>query len=144
MPKHLPVTNPKGGRPKVSLTSQELKQLEKMAGFLSQREAAAILGVSENTMTKMIREDESVNTAWQKGRSLANLEVSKSLYKNATQKMNPIAQLFWLKCQSGWVESQPQQERQQINIHYSPAQGRGERDVTPEPDRLESNESGEE
>jgi len=137
MPKHLPVNNPKGGRPKVALTSQELTQLEKMAGFLSQREAAAILGISENTMTKLIREDESVNTAWKKGRANANLEVSQSLYKNATQKMNPLAQMFWLKCQSGWVESQPQQERQTINISYSPAQGRGERDITPQPDRLD-------
>ena len=137
MPVHKPVTNPKGGRPEVTLTSQELQQLETMAGFLSQREAAAILGISENTMTKLIRTNESVNAAWQKGRAQANFEVSQSLFKNATQKMNPIAQLFWLKCQSNWVESAPVQERQQINISYSPATGRQERDVTPKPDALE-------
>lgn len=138
MPKHEPVTNPKGGRPKLSLTSQELKQLEKMAGFLSQREAAAILGVSENTMTKMLRENESVSTAWKKGRSLANLEVSQSLFKNATQKMNPLAQMFWLKCQSGWIESQPEQERQTINISYGQAPERVERDITPQTGTLEN------
>jgi len=137
MPKHEPVTNPKGGRPKLSLTSQELKQLETMAGFLSQREAAAILGISENTMTKLLRENDSVNTAWKKGRSLANLEVSQSLFKNATQKMNPLAQMFWLKCQSGWIEAQPEQERQVINISYSQAQGRKERDITPKPEGIE-------
>ena len=140
MPKHEPVTNPKGGRPRVSLTSQELTQLETMAGFLSQREAAAILGISENTMTKLIRENDSVNTAWKKGRANANLQVSQSLFKNATAKMNPLAQMFWLKCQSGWVESQPTQERQTINISYSPAQGRAERDVTPKPDAIEGGE----
>jgi len=102
----------------------------------AQEKAAAILGISENTMSKLIRTNESVNAAWQKGRAQANFEVSQSLFKNATQKMNPIAQLFWLKCQSNWVESAPVQERQQINISYSPA-GRVERDVTPKPDALE-------
>jgi len=137
MPIHKQVTNPKGGRPEVALTSQELTQLETMAGFLSQREAAAILGISENTMTKLLRTNESVNAAWQKGRANANLAVSQSLFKNATEKMNPIAQLFWLKCQSNWVESEPVQERQTINIQYSAAQGRPERDITPKPDALE-------
>lgn len=142
MPKHEPVTNPKGGRPKVALTSQELKQLETMAQFLSQREAAAIIGVSENTMSKMIRENESVNTAWKKGRATANLEVSKSLFKNATQKMNPLAQMFWLKCQSGWIEAQPQQETPTINISYTQAPDRIERDVTPRHDPLELDSDG--
>ena len=137
MPKHEPVTNPKGGRPKVSLTSQELKQLATMAQFLSPREAAAIIGVSENTMTKMIRENESVSTAWKKGRATANLEVSQSLFKNATQKMNPLAQMFWLKCQSGWIEAQPQQETPTINISYTQAPDRVERDITPRPDAIE-------
>jgi|DEB0MinimDraft_6_1074348.scaffolds.fasta_scaffold26182_1 predicted DNA-binding protein (UPF0251 family) len=142
MPIHKPVTNPKGGRPEVALTSQELTQLETMAGFLSQREAAAIIGISENTMTKLIRENESVNTAWKKGRANANLAVSQSLFKNATQKMNPLAQLFWLKCMAGWTEATPEQEKPTINITYTQAPDRIERDVTPRPDHLELDADG--
>ena len=138
MPIHKPVTNPKGGRPEVALTSQELKQLETMAQFLSQREAAAIIGISENTMTKMIRENDSVNTAWKKGRANANLEVSKSLFKNATQKMNPLAQMFWLKCQAGWIEAAPEQEKPVINISYGQAPDKIERDITPPVQNLDS------
>lgn len=141
MPIHKPVTNPKGGRPEVALTSQELTQLETMAGFLSQREAAAIIGISENTMTKLIRENESVNTAWKKGRANANLEVSKSLFKNATKRMNPLAQMFWLKCQSGWVEAAPEQEKPVISITYTQAPDRIERDVTPPVQNLDSPEA---
>ena len=137
MPKHEPVTNPKGGRPKVSLTTKELEQLETMAGFLSQREAAAIIGISDKTLTKLLRENESVNAAWKKGRASANLQVSQSLFKNATQKMNPLAQMFWLKCQSGWIEAAPEQDAPTINISYSQAPERIERDITPKPDAIE-------
>ena len=132
------------GRPYVTLTPQQIEEVERMAAYLNKAQIAACLGIAENTFTRLTRENESIDAAYKKGRASHVGKVADALLKNATEKNNVLAQMFFLKCRGGWVESQPEQERQQINIHYSPAQGRGERDVTPEPDRLESNESGDE
>lgn len=137
MPKHEPVTSPKGGRPVVSLTDSELEQVEKMAAYLNKAQIAACLGIAEKTFLRICRENESVDTAYKRGRASHVGTVAASLLRNATEKNNVLAQMFFLKCRGGWVESQPEQERQQITIQYSPAQGRAERDITPKPDQID-------
>ncbi len=131
MPIHKPVTSPKGGRPEIDLTPEELKQLERMAGFLNQKQCAAILGIHENTLTQIRRRNESVDMILKKAQANKNLDVMESLYKNCVEKMNPISQIFWCKTMGGLVEAQPVQEQQVINISYTSAKGRNERDVTP-------------
>lgn len=138
MPKHEPVTSPKGGRPVVSLTDSELEQVEKLAAYLNKAQIASVLGMAEKTFLRICRENELVDTAYKRGRASHVGTVAASLLRNATEKNNVLAQMFFLKCRGGWVESQPEQERQQININYSPAQGRKERDITPPVQNLDS------
>jgi len=137
MPIHKPVDNPKGGRPEIALTPEELQQLERMAGFLNQKQCAAILGIHENTLTQIRRRDESVDVILKRAQANKNLDVMESLYKNCVEKMNPISQIFWCKTMGGLVEAQPQQETPTINISYTQAPDRVERDVTPRPDAIE-------
>lgn len=108
-----------------------------MAAYLNKAQIAACLGIAENTFTRLCRENESVDAAYKKGKARNVEAVAAALVRNATEKNNVLAQMFFLKC-NGWVESQPVQERQTINIQYTPAQGRGERDITPSVQNLDS------
>lgn len=129
-------TPTKRGRPYVELTPQQIDEVERMAAYLNKAQIAACLGIAENTFTRLTKENESIDAAYKRGRASHVGKVADALLRNATDKNNVLAQMFFLKCRGGWVESQPEQERQQININYSPAQGRAERDVTPKPERL--------
>jgi len=136
MPIHKPVTSPKGGRPEVALTDSELQQVEKMAAYLNKAQIAACLGIAENTFLRICKQNESVDAAYKKGKASNVGNVAAALVRNATEKNNVLAQIFYLKSRGGWVESQPEQERPTINISYGQAPDRIERDVTPQPDRL--------
>jgi len=131
MPKHLPVNNPNGGRPVVALTDEELQQVEKLAAYLNKAQIASVLGMAEKTFLRICRENESVDTAYKKGRASHVGTVAASLVRNATEKNNVLAQIFYLKARGGWVESQPEHERPTINISYGPAGKPVEKDITP-------------
>jgi predicted DNA-binding protein (UPF0251 family) len=137
MPKNTKPEGYKTGRPTVDLKPEEVAQVERLAQYLNQAQIAAVLGISADTFRRIKRTNESVDLALKKGRAAVVSRVAESLIKNATEKNNVLAQIFALKTLGGWVESQPEQERQTISIQYSPAQGRPERDITPEPDRIE-------
>lgn len=112
-----------------------------MAAYLNKAQIAACLGIAENTFTRLCRENEFIDAAYKRGRASKVANVAESLYRMATAEKNPnvIAAIYYLKARGGssWVEGQPEQERQTINIQYSPAQSRAERDITPESDRIE-------
>lgn len=137
MPKNTKPEGYKTGRPTVDLKPEEVRQVEMLAQYLNQAQIAAVLGISADTFRRIKRENKSVDLALKKGRASAVAQVAQSLIKNATEKNNVLAQIFFLKSAGGWVESQPEQERQVINIQYSPAQGRPERDITPRPEAIE-------
>lgn len=137
MPKNTKPEGYKTGRPTVDLKPEEVQQVERLAQYLNQAQIAAVLGISADTFRRIKRDNDSVDLALKRGRASVVANVAESLIKNATEKNNVLAQMFLLKCVGGWVESQPEQERQTISIQYSPAQGRPERDITPEPDRIE-------
>ena len=128
----------KRGRPYVVLDPQQIQQVERMAAYLNKAQIAACLGIAENTFTRLCRENESIDAAYKKGKAQNVEAVAAALVRNAVDKNNVLAQIFYLKARGGWVESQPEQERQVININYSPAQGRKERDVTPTVQNLDS------
>ncbi len=124
------------------LNPQQIEQVERMAAYFNKGQIAAWLGIAENTFARLWRENESIDAAYKKGRASKVALVGESLFRMATAEKNPnvIAAIYFLKARGGaqWIENQPEQERQTINIQYSPAQGRGERDITPQPSRLDS------
>lgn len=127
----------KTGRPPLNLKPEEVEQVERLARYLTHAQIAAVLGISDDTLRRIMRENESVSMAFKRGRASVVGQVAESLIKNAVDKNNVLAQMFFLKC-NGWVESQPEQERQVINISYSPAQGKNERDITPPVQKLDN------
>jgi len=139
MPKPTKPAEYKTGRPPLDLNPDEVIQVEKLAAYLNQEQIAAILGISADTFRRIMRTNDSVSMAYKRGRASKVGIVAESLFKMATNEKNPnvIAALFYLKARGGWVESQPEQEKPVINISYSQAPERRERDVTPQPERLE-------
>jgi IS30 family transposase len=137
MPLHKPVTSPKGGRPYVDVTPQELEQIERLGAYLNKKQIAHALGMSENTFLRICRDNESVDAAYKKARANKIEKVADALYKNAVEKNSVIAQIFFLKAVGKWQEAQPEAEQQTINITYAPTQGRVEKEVfSPAPESI--------
>lgn len=126
-------TKPEGyvtGRPPLDLNPEEVKQVERLAKYLTHAQIASVLGMSDDTLRRIMRTNDSVSMAYKRGRASVVEKVAESLIKNAVDKNNVLAQMFFLKC-NGWVESQPEQERQVININIGQTKGRREIDITP-------------
>jgi len=137
MPKPIKPQTYKTGRPPLNLNPEEVEQVERMAAYLNQEQIAAVLGIAPDTLRRIMRENESVSIAYKKGRASKVELVAQSLFNNATQKNNVLAQIFYLKARGGWVESQPEQERPTINISYGQAPERIERGVVIDQDSSE-------
>ena len=137
MPKPTKPNEYKTGRPPLNLNPEEVEQVERMAAYLNQEQIAAVLGISSDTFRRIMKQNESVSIAYKRGRASNVGNVAAALMRNATEKNNVLAQMFFLKCRGGWVESQPEQEKPTINISYGQAPERIERDVTPQPERLD-------
>ena len=137
MPKPTKPNEYKTGRPPLNLNPEEVEQVERMAAYLNQEQIAAVLGISADTFRRIMKQNESVSIAYKRGRASNVGNVAAALMRNATEKNNVLAQMFFLKCRGGWVESQPEQEKPTINISYGQAPERIERDVTPQPERLD-------
>jgi len=68
--------------------------------------------MSPRSFYRYCQEDERLLAAYQKGKLIANLAVSNSLFIQATEKDNVVAQIFWLKTQAGFKESE------EINLNF--------------------------
>jgi hypothetical protein len=81
-------------------TPKDRSAVETMAAFgIPQDEIARALKMSGHTLREHFRDElESAATK-------ANASVAKSLFLNATERNNVTAQIFWLKCRSGWKEA---------------------------------------
>lgn len=61
--------------------------------------------MSPRTFYRYKDEDPRIMAEHKKGRILANLKVSESLFRQATEEGSVGAMCFWLKCQAGWKEN---------------------------------------
>lgn len=96
------------GAPKLpDLTDKEIESIGVMSGMgLNMSQIAAILGFSKDTLERKRNDDVRISAAIEKGRGNNNLAVAESLFHQATQKKNVLAQMFWLKTRARWCEAQ--------------------------------------
>ena len=93
------------GRPKGTVIKYEYKEEDKERVMLMTATGvphtiqAKIIGCGVNTLRKYFMEE--LDT----GKTKANAEVSKALFSKAMEG-NVTAQIFWLKSQAGWVDTQ--------------------------------------
>ena len=87
------------GRPQFIKKDEDKKTVEALAiAGVTQRLIAQIVKISEPTLRKHFREELDTSKA------RANAVISQALFKNAKDG-NVAAQIFWLKTQAGWRET---------------------------------------
>ena len=105
-----------GGRPAVEFTAEQIIELKALASVLNKSQVADYFGISENTLRAIERRQPEVFAAYKKGRVNQIVGMGTNLVQLA-KKGNVTANIFYLKTQAGWKESEPEaQEIPPINI----------------------------
>lgn len=88
------------GRPEHIPTDQNRKQVKTLVGYgLRQEDIAKLIGITFKTLQKHYLEE------IQTGKATANAEVVNCLFQSI-KKGNVIAQIFWLKTQCKWKDTE--------------------------------------
>lgn len=95
----------KTGRPKKTLTPEQMAQLEALAAFLTLEQIADYFGISDKTLRNRIADDPAVSTAYKKGRQRVIAEIAQNVVNKAREGDN-ACMFFFLKTQAGWRETQ--------------------------------------
>ncbi len=94
-------TSGTGGRPQHVPTEETRQTVRELAAIGTNHEDIAIaVGLSDGKYVRKYYRDDLYA-----GRMDANKQVANALFKNATEKNNLVAQIFWLKCQASWHEN---------------------------------------
>ena len=105
-----------GGRPAVELTAEQIIELKALASVLNKSQVADYFGICENTLRAIEKRQPEVSAAYKKGRVNQIAGMGSNLIQLA-KKGNVTANIFYLKTQAGWKESEPEvQEIPPINI----------------------------
>jgi DNA-binding CsgD family transcriptional regulator len=98
-----------GGRPKIVLTPDQIREVETLSAVLSQPQIADYLGIAQRTFEAILARDEDVYAAYKRGKARAIQRVAASLIEKAVEGNAP-QQIFYLKTQGGWKEQAPEQK----------------------------------
>jgi len=90
------------GRPRKTLTAEQLSQVEALAAFLTTDQIADYFGIGRTTFYEMMKRDKSVSERYARGRARAIGSVAKGLILQA-QDGNVNAAKFYLETQAGWT-----------------------------------------
>jgi hypothetical protein len=95
----------KGGRPPVVLTKEQKAEVETLAAVLSSEQIADYFGIGRTTWFAILERDPEVSELYKKGRAKAVGFVAQNLIQKA-RGGDLGAQIFYLKTQAGWKETQ--------------------------------------
>jgi len=115
-----------GGRPEIELTEEQIKEVEIKSETLTCEQIADHLGISHVTFIEIRKRQPEVSLAYKRGRAKAIDEIASSLIANA-KAGDTTSQMFFLKTQAGWRETQsietkdttPSKESPTININFN-------------------------
>ena len=95
----------KGGRPLIVLTKEQKGEIETLASVLSTEQIADYLGIGRSTFFEILDRDPEVSGLYKRGRAKAVGFVVQNLMQKA-RSGDLGAQIFYLKTQAGWKETQ--------------------------------------
>ncbi len=105
-----------GGRPMIEFTPEQITQLEALAAVLTKGQIADYFSISETTLRAIEQRQPEVSDAYKKGRVKQCATMGVNLIQLA-KAGNVAANIFYLKTQAGWKESEPEaQDIPPINI----------------------------
>ena len=99
------MTKNKGGRPKIIFNEEQKKEVETLAAVLSTEQIADYFGISRRVFFDILERDEEVSALYKKGKARAVGFVAQNLIQKA-RGGDLGAQIFYLKTQAGWKETQ--------------------------------------
>lgn len=95
----------KGGRPPIKLTKEQKGELETLAAVLNVEQIADYFGISRRVFYDIMERDAEVSAQYKKGKAKAVGFVAQNLIQKA-RGGDLGAQIFYLKTQAGWKETQ--------------------------------------
>lgn len=93
------------GRHPKELTDTQRGELETLAALLTQDQIADYFGITRPTLAAMMDRDEDISLRYKKGKAKAIAAIAQNLIMQAREG-NLTAQIFYLKTQAGWRETQ--------------------------------------
>ena len=91
------------GRPRKTLTKEQKKQVEQLAGILTVEQLADFLGMGRQTFFDMMKRDKDVSVLYKRGRAKMGAAIGQNLAQQALAG-DAVRQMFYLKTQCGWRE----------------------------------------
>jgi len=95
----------KGGRPRIELTKAQKSEIKTLAAVLSTEQIADYFGIGRRTFYDIMERDDEVSAQYKKGKAEAVGFVAQNLIQKA-RSGDLGAQIFYLKTQAGWKETQ--------------------------------------
>lgn len=102
------VTETKMGRRPISLSNEQIKELEELGKTMNIEQIADYFGISERTFLRLRETNSGVLTAYKKGKANVINQIAKKLIEKALEGDTPSI-IFFLKTQAGWSEKQIQE-----------------------------------
>lgn len=90
-------------RHQLTLTTEQLSQVEALAAYLTQEQIADYFGTTRTTFAAMIERDENISLHYKRGKAKAIGTVARGLLQKARDGDTASA-IFYLKTQAGWRE----------------------------------------
>ncbi len=94
------------GRPTITLTLEQVREVETLAALLNQDQIADYLGISQSTFRAIRQRDAEVAACYKRGKAKAIAHVANGLLQKARAGDTTCA-IFYLKTQAGWRETVP-------------------------------------
>ena len=121
MNKDLAITEEKnkGGRPRIELTDEQLKDLSAIAPYCTLQEIADYFCFSVDTFQRIKIRNEEVLHIYKKAKILTKSKIADSLIKKALSG-DTTAAIFYMKTQGGWkVPKDDEKEIKDNNLHIT-------------------------
>jgi len=99
-------------KPCLELTEEQITELGALSAVLNTVQIADYFGICHTTFKAMRDRDERINLAYKNGKAKAIASIGGNLIKTA-KNGNVSAQIFYLKTQAGWKETQEASKEQQ-------------------------------
>lgn len=90
-------------RPPITLTEDQVREVETLAALLNQDQIADYLGISRTTFRAICDRDDEVSERYKRGKAKAIAHVANGLLQKA-RAGDTTSAIFYLKTQAGWRE----------------------------------------
>jgi len=92
------------GRPPLSLTLDQVREIETLAAVLSARQIADYFGMARSTFFALLERDPDIARYYRRGKARAIGSIAQSLIAKA-RSGDTTSMIFYLKTQAGWRET---------------------------------------